>query len=78
MRIIKKLNEKEIELLNKIDIKIEDREYDWEEIEELKDMIILDGEISNMDKNENPTTLSEEYSNLADKFIEFEDMEEVD
>lgn len=78
MRIIKKLNEKEIELLNKIDIKIEDREYDWEEIEELKDMIILDGEISNMGKNENPTTLSEEYSNLADKFIEFEDMEEVD
>ena len=25
-----------------------------------------------MDKNENPTSLSNEYMNLADKFIEFE------
>jgi hypothetical protein len=73
MKIINNLNEREIELLSKIDIEIEDRDYDWEEIEELKEKIVLDGEISNMDKNENPTTLSEEYSNLVDKFIEFED-----
>ena len=31
-----------------------------------------------MDKNENPTALSEEYSDLADKFIEFENVEEAD
>jgi hypothetical protein len=73
MKIIKSLNEREIELLSKIDIHIEDREYDWEEIEELKEKIVLEGEISSMDKNENPTSLSEEYSNLVDKFIEFED-----
>ncbi len=70
MKIINNLNEREIELLSKINIKIEDREYDWEEIEELKEKIVSDGEISNMDNNE---SLSEEYSGLADKFIELED-----
>ena len=37
----------------------------------IKEEIVFKGEIANMDKNENPTALSEEYSNLADKFIEF-------
>ena len=73
MKIIDKLNEKELELLSKINIKIEDREYEWEEIEEIKENIILKGEISNMDKEQNSTSISEEYSNLADKFIKFED-----
>ena len=71
MKIINNLSKREIELLNKIDIDIEDREYNWEEIDDIKEKIVLDGEISNMHKNENPTTLSEEYSNLVDKFIEF-------
>ncbi len=73
MKIINKLNERELELLKKIDIIIEDRDYQWEEIEDLKEDIVFKGEISNMDKDENPTSLSEEYSSLADKFIEFED-----
>ena len=73
MKIIKSLDKREIELLDKINIKIEDREYYFEELEEIKEEIVFKGEISNMDKNENPTALSEEYSNLADKFIEFED-----
>lgn len=51
----KKLNKREITLLNKIDVNIED----------IKKIIVLEGEISNMDKNENPTALSEEYSELA-------------
>lgn len=73
MKIINRLNERELELLNKINIKIKDREYYLEELEEIKEEIVFNGEIRNMDKNENPTSLSEEYSNLADKFIEFED-----
>lgn len=73
MKIINKLNERELELLKKIDIIIKDRDYQWEEIEDLKEDIVFKGEISNMDKDENPTPLSEEYSDLADKFIEFED-----
>lgn len=71
MKIKNSLKQKEIELLNKINIKIEDREYYFEELEEIKEEIVFKGEIANMDKNENPTALSEEYSNLADKFIEF-------
>lgn len=51
----KKLNKREITLLNKIDVNIED----------IKKIIVLEGEIFNMDKNENPTALSEEYSELA-------------
>ena len=50
---------------------IENREYNWEELEEIKDNLVIRGEISNMDKNENPTSLSDEYSSLVDKFIEF-------
>lgn len=51
----KKLNKREITLLNKIGVNIED----------IKKIIVLEGEISNMDKNENSTALSEEYSELA-------------
>jgi len=73
MKIKNKLNKRELELLKNINIVIEDRNYEWEEIEEIKEDIVLNGEISNMDEEQNPTTLSNEYSNLADKFIEFED-----
>lgn len=73
MKVKNSLNEREIELLNKINIEIEDREYNFEELEEIKEEIVFKGEIANMDKNENPTALSEEYSNLADRFIEFEE-----
>lgn len=51
----KKLNKREITLLNKIGVNIED----------IKKIIVLEGKISNMDKNENSTALSEEYSELA-------------
>lgn len=71
MKIKNKLNERELELLNKINIIIENREYNWEELEEIKDNLVIRGEISNMDQNENPTSLSDEYSSLVDKFIEF-------
>ena len=73
MKIKNKLNKRELELLKNINIVIEDRNYECEEIEEIKEDIVLNGEISNMDEEQNPTTLSNEYSNLADKFIEFED-----
>lgn len=73
MKVKNSLNEREIELLNKINIEIEDREYNFEELEEIKEEIVFKGEIANMDKKENPTALSEEYSNLADRFIEFEE-----
>lgn len=73
MKIINRLNERELELLSKINIKIEDRDYKWQEIEDIKEDIVFKGEISNMDKNEDPTSLSKEYYDLAEKFIEFED-----
>jgi len=74
MVIKNRLNEEEIELLNKINIKIEDKDYDLDELEDIKEDIVFNGEICNLDKNENPTELSEKYSDLADKFIEFEEV----
>ena len=72
MKIFNRLNQREIELLNKINIVIEDRDYFSDELENMEDDIVFKGEICHMDKNENPTALSNEYMNLADKFIEFE------
>lgn len=74
MKIKNKLTQRELELLENIDIKIEDIEYSWEDIEEIKSNIILNGEISNL-KGENyeTTSIATEYANLADKFLEFED-----
>lgn len=73
MKIKNRLNEKEIELLDKINIKIEDKDYDFDELEDIKEDIVFKGEICNLDKNENSTELSDQYSNLVDKFIEFEE-----
>ena len=73
MKIINRLNEREKELLKKIDINIEDRDYYSEELEEIKDNIVLNGEISSLDEQGTTNDLAMEYSNLADKFIEFED-----
>ena len=73
MKILNKLNEREKELLNKIDINIEDRDYYSDELEEIKENIVLNGEISNLDEQGTTNDLAMEYSNLADKFIQFED-----
>ena len=72
MKIINRLNEKEKELLKKIDIEIEDRDYYSDELEEIKENIVLNGEISNLDEQGTTNDLAMEYSNLADKFIKFE------
>ena len=72
MKIKNRLTQRELELLEKIDIQIEDVDYSWEDIEESN--IVLKGEISNL-KGENyeTTLIANEYANLADKFLEFED-----
>ncbi len=74
MKIKNRLTQRELELLEKIDIQIEDVDYSWEDIEEIKSNIVLKGEISNL-KGENyeTTLIANEYANLADKFLEFED-----
>lgn len=62
-----------MQLLKKIIINIENRKYNLEDLEYLKEKIILNGELYNTDKDENPTTLSQNYWRLAEKIIELED-----
>lgn len=74
MKILNKLNKRELELLDKINIKIENREYTWSEIEQLKESIVVDGEISNLEgSGYSSTDIAMEYAHLIDKFIDFED-----
>ena len=73
MKILNELNKRELELLNRINIKIEDREYTWSELEELKESIVINGEISNLERSNYSTTdIAMEYAYLVDKFIDFE------
>lgn len=73
MKLINKLNERELELLKKININIEDREYSVDEIIQIADDTTLNGEISNLEgENYKSTAIAEEYANLVDKLIELE------
>ena len=73
MKILNKLNKRELELLDKIGIKIEDREYKWSELEELKEKVVVTGEISSLEGSNYATTdIAIEYAHLVDKFIDFE------
>lgn len=73
MNILNKLNKRELELLDKIGIKIEDREYNWSELEKIKENVVIDGEISSLEGNNYATTdIAIEYAHLVDKFIDFE------
>lgn len=73
MKILNKLSKRELELLDKINIKIEDREYTWSELEKLKENIVINGEISNLEgSNYSTTDIAMEYAYLVDKFIDFE------
>lgn len=74
MKLINKLNERELELLKKININIEDREYSVDEIIQIGDDTTLNGEISSLEgENYKSTAIAEEYANLVDKLIELED-----
>lgn len=74
MKLINKLNERELELLKKININIEDREYSVDEIIQIADDTTLNGEISSLEgENYKSTAIAEEYANLVDKLIELED-----
>lgn len=73
MKILDRLNKRDLELLDKINIKIEDREYNWSELEELKENIVVNGEISSLEGSDYSTTdIAMEYAYLVDKFIDFE------
>ncbi len=74
MKLINKLTDKEITILKKINIEITNKDYTSQEIMDISDKVVLNGEIPAIENNKD--NIAKEYANLADKLIELEDMEE--
>ena len=70
MKINDKFNERQIDLLKKINIDI-NRDYDEETLEELEDNV-YDAMMDNLDKKQDFTPLAEEYERILDIIVEIE------
>ena len=70
MRINKKFSERQIELLNKLNINI-NLEYDFNKLEEIED-IVYNAMMDNLDEKQDFTPLAEEYENILDIIVEIE------
>lgn len=71
MNLINKLTNREIMLLENIDIKITDKDYTLQEIMDISDKIILNGEITAVENNE--YIIAKQYGDLSDKLIKLEE-----
>lgn len=72
MKIKNKLNKNELDLLEKSNLIIEDKDYSNDEIMKLEEEI-ADIMLDHLDKKQDYTPLALEYEKIHDKFIEFED-----
>ena len=70
MKINDKFDKRQIELLEKINVKI-NADYNENMLEELED-IVCDAMINNLDRNQDFTPLSEEYEKILDIIVEIE------
>ena len=70
MKINNKFNERQIELLEKINVNI-NTEYNKETLEELED-IVCDTMLDNLDKKQDFTPLAEEYEKILDIIVDIE------
>lgn len=70
MKIKKKFNERQIELLNKLKINI-DVEYDLSKLEKIED-IVYNAMMDSLDPKQDFTPLAEEYENILDIIVEIE------
>lgn len=71
MNLKSNLTENELNLLKKANINVKDKDYTFEEIDniiEKLDLVIL----SSLDENENFTKLSIEYEKIQDKLLDLE------
>lgn len=70
MKINDKFDERQIELLEKINIDI-NAEYNENTLEELED-IVCDAMLDNLDKKQDFTPLAEEYEKILDIIVDIE------
>lgn len=67
MKLLDMLDEQQIDLLQKINIVIIDKEYDFEEIYKISDLVVEKGETRNLKKD---PKLASKYVVLADFLID--------
>lgn len=70
MKINKKFDERQIELLEKINVDI-NQDYNDNTLEELED-IICDAMLDNLDEKQDFTPLAEEYEKILDIIVDIE------
>ncbi len=70
MKINKKFDERQIELLEKINVDV-NKNYDENTLEELEDTV-YDTMMDNLDKKQDFTPLAEEYEKILDIIVEIE------
>ena len=70
MKINKKFDERQIELLEKINIDI-NKDYNEKALEELEDTV-YDAMMDNLDEKQDFTPLAEEYEKILDIIVEIE------
>ena len=70
MKINDKFDERQIELLEKINIDV-NYDYDASSLEELED-IVCDAMLDNLDEKQDFTPLAEEYERILDIIVEIE------
>ncbi len=72
MKLIDKFSERELYILKNANIKIEDKDYNVDELIELEDKV-SDVMLDSLDKKQNFTALAEEYENILNLVITLED-----
>ena len=70
MKINKKFDERQIELLEKINVDI-NQDYNDNRLEELED-IVCDAMLDNLDEKQDFTPLAEEYEKILDIIVDIE------
>ena len=75
MKILNKLNERQLHLCKKADINIENREYSLDELFSMEQKLLEYLNLYCIDGDDEVTELGEEYEELIDTFVDLEDEE---
>lgn len=75
MRLLKNLNERQIKLCEKAGIIIDDKDYNLEDLYNIEQKLLEYLNLYCIDKDDEVTSLGEEYEDLIDLFVDLEDTE---
>lgn len=73
MRLIEILNERQLKLCTKAEAEIENRDYTLDELYNIEQKLLSYLNLYCVDENDDTTELGEEYEDIIDKIVDFED-----